>query len=354
MSIKANFYKHTLNFKFDAGTSRGVLKNKDSFFLKITNPNSDFFGIGEAGPLFGLSPEFGEPVLLEITKLVDEINSSNDKIKFIESKIEAKNLSSSLQFCLEMAYLDYCNQGKRLVFNNRFFNDNIPIDINGLIWMGSVDFMKNQIDSKISQGFKTLKLKIGALDFSSELKILEYIRTSFGNEIELRVDANGAFDTSDAQEKLSILSEFNLHSIEQPIAQGQIQKMAELCENSSINIALDEELIGIKTYEEKYNLLFSIKPAYIILKPSLMGGFYSCNEWISIADELKINWWITSALESNIGLNAICQYTAQFNNSLPHGLGTGQLYHNNIESPLEINQGKIFYNKLKSWDIELF
>lgn len=351
MPIFASYYKHTLNFKFDAGTSRGVLKNKDSFFLKLANLNDGFYGIGEAGPLFGLSSEFGDVVAFEIRDLVNKINNSENKIECVESIINSNTLSSSMQFCLEMAYLDYKNGGIRLIFANDFFKNQVPIEINGLIWMGDIDFMKNQIDHKISEGFRTIKLKIGAIDFKSELMILEYIRTNYSNDIILRVDANGAFDPKDALEKLSDLSEFNLHSIEQPIKPGNIDKMAYLCENSKLKIALDEELIGINTFQEKFKLLQNINPAYIILKPSLMGGFNSCDEWIQIANDLSIKWWITSALESNIGLNAICQYTSRFDNLLPHGLGTGQLYTNNLDSPLAISKGNISYDKGLDWNL---
>ncbi|HSM64126.1 MAG TPA: o-succinylbenzoate synthase, partial [Gillisia sp.] len=228
------------------------------------------------------------------------------------------------------------------------------IPINGLVWMGEKSFMKEQILSKIKDGFKCIKLKIGAIDFNSELDLLKFIRSEFSSEeIEIRVDANGAFSPEDALAKLKRLSQFNIHSIEQPIKQGQWEKMAKLCELTPIPIALDEELIGITDVTKKLDLLQTIKPQYIIFKPSLIGGYRGTEEWLNLANEMSIGWWVTSALESNVGLNAISQWTFTKNSPLPQGLGTGGLYTNNFESPLEVKNGTIMYNPKTSWGFNL-
>jgi o-succinylbenzoate synthase len=350
MKLRAQFCKLTLNFRFDAGTSRGVLKNKDSFFIKIYDEaNSEVFGVGEAGPLYGLSPDFewAEKKLKSISNLINE--NELDLNAFENLKYEL-NAYPSVVFALETAILDLKNGGNRKIFNNDFYNHQKPIPINGLVWMGKKDFMQAQIDEKLKQGFKTIKIKVGAIDFNEEIEILSYLRAKFNaEEIEIRLDANGAFLPENALESLERLSKFEIHSIEQPIKPGQTEEMAKLCKNSPIPIVLDEELIG----QHPSSLLLSlIKPVYIILKPSLLGGFEKCEEWINIAEAQKIPWWLTSALESNIGLNAISQFVAGFENKLPQGLGTGALYHNNVDSPLEISNGTIFYNQQSEWNLE--
>ena len=220
--------------------------------------------------------------------------------------------------------------------------------------MGDKSFMKEQIAQKLSEGFSCIKMKIGAIDFKTEIDLLQNIRSEFSaSEIELRVDANGAFTPNDALEKLQLLSELELHSIEQPIKQGQWQEMAALCEQTPLPIALDEELIGVFSLSEKQKLLETIQPQYIILKPSLIGGFKGSDEWISLAQKQNIGWWITSALESNVGLNAISQYTFTKNVKLPQGLGTGSLYTNNISSPLRISNGTLLYDTNLSWETNL-
>lgn len=223
--------------------------------------------------------------------------------------------------------------------------------INGLIWMGDEGFMQEQIDEKLEAGFDTIKMKIGAIEINKELALLEKIRTMYSsNDITLRVDANGAFDESNVREVLTELAALQVHSIEQPVKKGSIELMRTLCEEEILPIALDEELIGVIGTDEKRALLSSIQPQYIILKPSLIGGILHTKEWIEIAESLQIGWWMTSMLESNVGLNAIAQLTASYKPKLPQGLGTGQLYHNNIDSPLEIRKGHLLYNKPKVWD----
>lgn len=290
--------------------------------------------MGECNPLVGLSiddvPDFEEKlkwICVNINRFTDE-----------EDLVEELKFFPSIFFGVEMALLDLRNGGKQVYFPaSPFVKYKQAIRINGLIWMGEKEFMLEQIRHKIKTGFTCIKLKIGAIDFFDEIELLRGIRKRFSeDELELRVDANGAFSVEDALDKLEVLSEMDLHSIEQPIKVGQVIEMQKLCETTPLDIALDEELIGIIDIGEKRKLLERILPQYIILKPSLIGGFRGTNEWISVAGELGIPWWITSALESNIGLNAIAQFTSTFNNPLPQGLGTGQLYTNNFDNKLEL------------------
>jgi o-succinylbenzoate synthase len=223
-----------------------------------------------------------------------------------------------------------------------------------LVWMGEEGFMKHQITEKLAQGFNCIKLKIGAIDFQKELGLLTFIRRNFDEKtIEIRVDANGGFTSNEALVKLNQLAGFKLHSIEQPIQINQHDRMSELCKTTPIPIALDEELIGVFSLEEKEQLLLKIRPQYIILKPSLVGGFRGTSEWIELANRLSIGWWITSALESNIGLNAIAQFTFMQNNTMPQGLGTGGLYTNNFDCPLEVSQGQLWYRSDLEWNCNL-
>jgi L-alanine-DL-glutamate epimerase-like enolase superfamily enzyme len=220
--------------------------------------------------------------------------------------------------------------------------------------MGSESFMKEQIAKKIEAGFSCIKMKIGAIYFQQEINLLKSIRNQFSSkDIELRVDANGAFHPTNALEKLKILSDLDLHSIEQPIKQGQIDAMATLCKKTPLPIALDEELIGVFSVTKKQELLQTINPQYIILKPSLVGGFSGSDEWINLAEKQNIGWWITSALESNVGLNAIAQYTYTKQSIMPQGLGTGSLFTNNFECPMQVNNGQLQYNNLKNWKFNL-
>ena len=260
----------------------------------------------------------------------------------------------SVPFGFETAFLDLENGGKRIIYKNDFSLNQKTIPINGLVWMGDKEFMNKQIKEKLKTGFSCIKMKIGAIDFNAEVELLKSIRNEFSSkEIELRVDANGAFNPKNALEKLKRLSALEIHSIEQPIKQGQIEEMADLCAKTPLPIALDEELIGVFTSEEKEKIITAINPQYIILKPSLIGGFAGSKEWIKLAEENKSGWWITSALESNIGLNAIAQFTYTLQNNLPQGLGTGGLFTNNFESPLEVKNGALQYNPILNWDFNL-
>jgi o-succinylbenzoate synthase len=344
--IKASYKRHVLSFKKASGTSRGILKTKETWFLILES--NDKQGVGECGLFRGLS--------------MDDKPDYEDRLKWVcrninlglEGLLQELCEYPSIQFGLEMAFKSLESQNKFELFPSKFTRSEDSISINGLIWMGSEEFMKQQIQEKIESGFHCIKMKIGAIDFETEIQLIKSIREQFNSsDIELRVDANGAFNPSDALEKLKILSELDLHSIEQPIAQGLIEEMTELCDKTPLPIALDEELIGIFDFEKKEKLVKTINPQYIILKPSLIGGFSGSDEWINIAENQNIGWWITSALESNIGLNAIAQYTYTKHSELPQGLGTGSLFANNFESPLFVENGQLSYDKHLNWSYNL-
>ncbi|WMI64692.1 o-succinylbenzoate synthase [Aestuariibaculum sp. YM273] len=344
--INASYKKYILNFKQASGTSRGVLRTKETWFL-ILNQNGKT-GVGECGVFRGLSADDKPDYEDKLKWTCKNIHLGLDKLLF--ELIEYP----SIQFGLEMAFKSLESQNGFELFPSKFTQEQDPIAINGLIWMGSEDFMKQQIEDKLKAGFSCIKMKIGAIDFQSEVDLLKSIRNEFSaKDIELRVDANGAFLPSEALEKLKVLSDLELHSIEQPIKQGQIEDMVRLCDETPLPIALDEELIGVFHVTEKKKLLQTINPQYIILKPSLVGGFKGSDEWISIAENNNIDWWITSALESNIGLNAIAQYTYQKQSPLPQGLGTGGLFTNNFDSPLEVINGALTYNNQLNWNFNL-
>ncbi|MDI1323041.1 MAG: o-succinylbenzoate synthase [Algoriphagus sp.] len=351
--IRFEYIKRTLRFRFDAGTSRGVLRSKDVFWIKAFRSESpEIYGWGEAAPLVKLSPDDRpdfEKVLAKVLKQMETISLDMEESSILEILREVIPFElPSIRFALETALLDLKNGGKKKILENPFFDRNEPIPINGLIWMGKWQFMLEQIDQKIEEGFDCIKLKIGAIDFDQELELLRYIRDRFSpDQMTLRVDANGAFSKEDALLKLSKLADIGVHSIEQPIPAGNAEVMRKLCEATPLPIALDEELIGVKA---KAELLDLIKPQYIILKPTLVGGIVETREWIQLAGERAIGWWMTSALESNIGLNAIAQLTSTYNPTIPQGLGTGKLYHNNLESPLEIKSGLIRYSAEKTWE----
>ena len=344
--MTATYHRYILNFKQPAGTSRGILKTKETWFIVIRD--NDKTGIGECGLLRGLS--------------VDDVPDYEEKLKYVCANIQLglENLYSelkhypSIQFGLEMAFKSLHSQSCFELFPSNFTAGNDAIDINGLIWMGDANFMKSQIKEKLKSGFSCLKLKIGAIDFETELSLLKSIRKEFtANDVELRVDANGAFSPDEALEKLKNLSQFHLHSIEQPIVVNQWDDMALLCQKSPIPIALDEELIGVFGTDEKESLLKYINPQYIILKPSFIGGFQGTQSWIDEANKLYIGYWITSALESNVGLNAIAQFAYRLNLTMPQGLGTGSLFTNNFDSPLQVKNGKLHYNNLINWNFNL-
>lgn len=342
--MKATVKQHILEFKRPSGTSRGVLNTKETWFLILEENGKK--GIGECGIFRGLSYDDRLDYSDKLLWVCDNIHLGKDNLW------EALREWPSIQFGVEQAFLSLTSNDPTILFPSKFTKGEDSIAINGLVWMGEPEFMKEQIDEKIEQGFNCIKLKIGAIDFDKECELLSYIRSQYSHDImEIRVDANGGFSASEALGKLNKLFGYQLHSIEQPIKQNQHDSMSVLCLESPLPIALDEELIGVVNYSDKENLLNTIKPKYIILKPSLVGGFKSSEEWIEIAERLEIGWWITSALESNIGLNAIAQWTYTLNNSMPQGLGTGGLFTNNIESSLIVKNGQLWSDSNLKFDL---
>lgn len=328
-----------LHFKQPAGTSRGIYTVRDVWYLHVSS--DDFpgrMGIGECAPLPQLSCDDREDYGELIQILCKEMECRNGILDY-----DRLRPYPSFLFGLETA-LQHLRAGKTALWNTSFSRGETGIPINGLIWMGDYDTMLTRIRTKMADGFRCIKLKIGAIDFEKELDLLRFIRSHFSSEeVELRVDANGAFAPSDALDRLKRLSELDIHSIEQPIRAGQWQEMARLVEESPLPIALDEELIGVNHVEEKKRLLDTIRPQYIILKPSLHGGMAGGQEWISEAVSRNTGWWITSALESNVGLNAIAQWCATFKPVIPQGLGTGALFVDNVPMPLEIRKDCLWY-----------
>ncbi|UZO80204.1 o-succinylbenzoate synthase [Aquimarina sp. ERC-38] len=344
--MTAAYQKYVLKFKRPSGTSRGVLKTKETWFLLLKDGDKE--GIGECGILRGLS--------------MDDVPGYEEKLQWVCKNIDLGKDQlweqlldyPSIQFGVEMAFSSLQSKHSYDLFPSSFSEGKENIPINGLIWMGDKAFMKEQISQKLEEGFSCIKMKIGAIDFKKELALLESIRFNFSaNQIELRVDANGAFNPSEAIEKLKQLSQYQLHSIEQPIKPRQIKEMQRLCAETPLPIALDEELIGVLDKKSQQTLLETIQPQYIILKPSLIGGIKGTNQWIENTTRLKIGWWVTSALESNVGLNAIARYTYTLQNNMPQGLGTGGLYTNNIDSPLYIKNGTLGYDPNKKWSTNI-
>ena len=327
-------------------TSRDVLYNKPSWYLVIRDQNR--IGVGECSIIPGLSLDRVNDIETKLDYICREISSGN------KLDIEEFNDYPAIKFALETALRDFdFSESPFKINDSNFSNFKDKIKINGLVWMGDIKFMRSQIIEKVNRGFSCIKIKVGALKFESELQLIKEIRRDFNNEdLEIRLDANGAFKINEALEKLERLNEFSIHSIEQPIKKNHWQEMAKLCELSPIPIALDEELIGINL--SKAELLDTIKPDYLILKPSLLGGFTECDNWISLAQEKEIKWWATSALEGNVGLNAIAQWVYTKNSKLRQGLGTGMLFKNNVNSPLEISADSIYLNENKEWDLNFF
>ncbi len=345
--LKAFYKKYAFYFKQPGGTSRGILTSKDSWFIVIYDDQYlEFKGIGECGIIKGLSIDDRPDFELKLQQVCNEIDNWQF---FLE---EGLFDYPSIRFGLEMAIKDIAEDSSRILFRSEFTDGKASIPINGLVWMGDFDTMRSRIIEKIELGFSCIKLKVGAIDFNDEIKLLGLIRKEFSDkDIELRLDANGAFNPDQALEKLKKLSEFNIHSIEQPIKQKQWIKMGELCIKSPIPIALDEELIGLYNGEEINNMLDTIAPQYIILKPGLIGGWSQSSVFIREAENRNIGWWVTSALEGNVGLNAIAQWTYTLGNEMPQGLGTGQLFTNNFSSPLEIKKASLFFNQKYDWNL---
>jgi len=341
----AHFKKYTLNFRQASGTSRGVYTTREVWYLFLTEGTKT--GIGECAPLPQLSIESPD-------KMSDKLQQVCDDIDRFSQFPEELQYWPSIRFGLETALLDLQNGGEQILFPSAFTRGEQGIPINGLIWMGTPEFMKQQIREKLDTGFRCIKMKIGAIDFKTEFNLLKEIRKEFSSsEITLRVDANGAYSYKTALENLKRLSDLEIHSIEQPIRAGQWQEMAALCEKSLVPVGLDEELIGILHQEDMGKLMETIHPQYLILKPSLHGGLSGCESWIELADKYRNGWWITSALESNIGLNAIAQWAFQQKIKTEQGLGTGQLFTNNFDSPLQIEGDQLWYKPALKWQLKL-
>ena len=343
--LKAEYKLYKFIFNFPGGTSRGVLTEKTSFFIRVwDSETSDFYGVGEVSLLPKLSLETPD-------KVKDILND------FIKNPEDFKNRDLSkypaVKFGIETAFLDLKNKGKRIIYPSNFTKSLDSIKINGLVWMGDKNTMIKRIIEKIELGFSCIKIKIGAIDFNDELYLLKHIRKQFSvKDIEIRVDANGAFLHSEALKKIDVLSKYNIHSIEQPIKQGQWSDMANICKKTSIPVALDEELIGVSDIQEREDMLKIINPQYIILKPSLIGGFSDAKMWSDLAEKQNIGWWVTSALESNIGLNYIAQWTYINGANMYQGLGTGKVFTNNITSPLAIKGEQLIYDTNIKWDLK--
>ncbi|MFV0378585.1 MAG: o-succinylbenzoate synthase [Mangrovibacterium sp.] len=339
----AYYRKYELQFKQSAGTSRGVLNTRTVWYLFVEEHGR--VGLGECAPLPGLSKETPE----QIDSLIEDVCS--DPLHFAKNEDLLLDFPS-LRFALETALLDLKNGGNRLLFPSPFTQGEAGIPINGLVWMADAATMQKQIETKLDAGFKCIKLKIGAIGFDTELELLHQIRRNYtAEQISLRVDANGAFKPGEAIHKLEQLAALQLHSIEQPIAAGQWAELAKLCEHPALPIALDEELIGLNKREDKELLLDLVHPQYLVLKPSLHGGLAACDEWIELAEDRNIGWWITSYLESNVGLNAIAQWAFSQKLKGYQGLGTGQLFTNNIGSPLEIRGEELWFNPQETFGL---
>lgn len=337
-------HHHRLAFSFAAKTSRSSLSFKDSWYVVLKDDEGKS-GIGEIAPLEGLSIEYQSDFETIIHQYIQ--NALPD----LPGSLNELTNYPSIRFGLETAWKDLNSSSSMILYPGKFSAGEQGIRINGLIWMGSLDFMMQQLHEKIRKGFTCIKIKVGAIRREDELLLFQTIRNEYqAKDLEIRIDANGAFPADQALEKLSELAAFNIHSVEQPITPGQWEAMAHLCRQSPIPVALDEELIGVYLAENRQKLLEEIRPQFIILKPSLTGGIQASEEWIAIAEQLGIDYWVTSALEGNIGLNAIAQWTAGIHPTLPQGLGTGQLYTNNIPSPLCIRGEQLYYEPAQNWE----
>lgn len=325
--MRLEFAPYLLKFKEASGTSRGVLTEKPTFLLKVYDEKEpEHFGLGEAAVFPGLSPEADGNYVWKLTELLANVAIG---------KPTDLSRHSSIQFGFEQALLDYSNDCRGIYFPTEFTEGKKQIEINGLVWMGDYDQMLERLEEKLKEGFKCIKLKIGAILWADELEIIHRIRKTYNeSDLMIRVDANGGFSYETCGLKLRELADLGVHSIEQPIKSGHPELMSRLCKDSPLPIALDEELIGKGTLEERIKTLEEIKPQYIILKPALCGGFSGASEWIEEAEKRGIGWWITSALESNVGLNAIAQYTVSVHAQGPQGLGTGELFTNNFDTPI--------------------
>jgi len=339
--IKASWKKHVLNFKIPGGTSRGVLKEKETYFLIAEKDGIK--GIGECGILRGLSYDDRPGYEEKLTWVCENIN------KGLNELYPALKEWPSIQFGVEQVFQMLEVEGSNVLFKTPFTQGKRGIPVNGLIWMSDKQTMQKQIEQKLEDGYRCIKLKIGAIAWEDEFALLQDLRKRFDAlDLEIRVDANGAYNFTMAEKVLDQLAEIEAHSIEQPMKAGMWEEMGALCEDSIVPIALDEELIGITDINKKKKMLEEIAPDYLILKPSFIGGWRGTEEWIELAEKFGVDWWITSALESNVGLNAIAQYTSAKHLRMAQGLGTGGLFTNNIDSPLFIEQAGLWFDTSKT------
>lgn len=337
--LRAAWSRYRLDFRFLAVTSRDSMRSKDTYYIKVwDDATPDIYGIGEAALFRGLSHDDRPGYEAKLTEVCNHPDSDHSLVEW-----------PSIRMGLDCAMRDLSNGGHRILYPSDWTERKSSLPINGLVWMGTEEEMVARMREKVAQGFSCIKIKIGGIDFERELAMLRALR-EVAPHAELRLDANGAFSPTEALGRLERLAVYGIHSIEQPIRQGQPDEMARICRESPIPIALDEELIGVDESHAP-ELLGTIRPAYIILKPTLVGGFGACDRWIETAQSLGIGWWATSALESDIGLNAIAQWTASHSPTMPQGLGTGQLYTNNIPSPLKLDGDRLSYNKEREWKI---
>lgn len=345
--MRLEYAPYRLHFKNPAGTSRGILTEKLTCLVKVYDEKDpERFGIGEAAVFEGLSREAGRGYEIKLLELVSNValGRKTDLTRY-----------PSIQYGFEQALYDYANGCRGVCFPSAFTEGKHDIIINGLVWMGDFDSMISRIETKRKEGFRCIKLKIGAIDWAKEIEMIEYVRRHFpAEDLTIRVDANGGFSMDNALPRLARLADLGVHSIEQPIPAGHPELMRFLCDVSPLPIALDESLIGQDTTQEKSELLDNVKPRYIVLKPALCGGFSGAEEWIRIAEERGIGWWITSALESNVGLNALAQWTAVTGASGPQGLGTGQLFTNNFITPVRLNGEQLHYDSTQVIDKSQF
>lgn len=343
--MRFQFCPYVLKFAEPGGTSRGVMTEKITCLLRMFDESDPKrFAVGEAGIFPGLSPEADDRFFYKLMELQANvrIGKATDLSRF-----------PSLQSGFEQVIRDYAGGCQGIYYESPFIHGIADIEINGLVWMGTPEEMRLRIDKKLESGFKCIKLKIGAIDWRKEVEMIEYIRDRYDKDrVEIRVDANGGFDMDHAIPRLKRLADLGVHSIEQPIKQGNPMLMRFLCDVSPLPIALDEELIGKYTKEEKEKMLDEIHPAYIVLKPSLIGGYSGAEEWIELAEKRGIGWWVTSALESNIGLNALAQWVATLHCKMPQGLGTGGVFTNNFSTPLFLSADRLKYNPESRLDYE--
>lgn len=344
--MQLHYIRHDLQFIRPGGTSRGVLHTKETWLLRLEHQGR--VGYGECGLLRGLSADDRPDYEQQLRWLQCE------GLQQPEAVFDALQAFPSIQMGWESAWQSLQASDPFILFDTPFSRGDVGIPINGLIWMGSASDMQSQIQSKLDAGFGCLKLKIGALDWPTEWGLLQQLRQQFSAEqLEIRVDANGAFTPEQAPAILDALAALQVHSIEQPIRAGQWEAMAQLCAQTPIPIALDEELIGVFDAVEQQQMLDAIRPQYIIVKPSFVGGFTGTTQWIAQAEQRGIGWWLTSALESAVGLNAIAQYASTLPLAMPQGLGTGALYSNNFEAPLEVSEAALWYRPAQTWEAPL-